>query len=707
MKHALLFPATLVVLVVSGIHAAAALENRAESPGPLKRHDPNQPPPEFIVKIHGDPAKGLPEVAGHRVQRVNDKTWYLEMGQRIARMEPDIATGLVAFHEIIEAGGEWAVSADGKWIFAERDQARGPKVSECFDLETGGSKWALEAGTNVMDVCFTPDGKQVVVLHTLPRPRQTPPAPAEAVVSWYDTASGEMTRRVNLPGRGATRGLGSEYLSFSRNFLYVARPCDGEAAECLFIKDGAAEPVKVDAGAAGQSSGPQVSVGGKFGEFVVFYSDNNAGLFRRDKEGALTKIREVEMESSPEGDSYSWSARFTPDGTHLVLSSCGKTIFVPTRESGGGKLKEQTGGSHLADYSGDGKFFVTFDDGGGRVRNASTWEKVESLETRMRPPHCCPITEAGFSFFDNYIISCDDVRLLLWSKDGVQLAELYSARSDDKQAVKMQSPVVVEKEGKIYGADGYDFLVWDLNALNARLSRKPDNIPRVKGEVVFNDRERKVTSPELMNIRLDAQGENIITATRSVVLYRPLAASTPVTVPVPKNDIFMKPRAFMNGLSPSTVIVRPGMSAYSLDLTGENPSVRLGGEFVGTYKEDNADFAITAGNPQGIGSRPLANPQDPSIRSTPMAKFPSGWNMRPEFAAVSPDGKWVAAVPTVWGKGSVIAVVDVAKKELIRSIPVSWTATTVSLSSDGKRLLVGSTNRAVYEFDFLKMTGQQ
>src|SRR5215217_4397702 len=122
---------------------------------------------------------------------------------------------------------------------------------------------------------------------------------------------------------------------------------------------------------------------------------------------------------------------------------------------------------------------------------------------------------AGFSISGNYIISCDDVRLLLWSKDGQQIAELYSARSDTNGAVKMQSPVVVEEQGKIYGADGYDFLVWDLESLHKRLSRKPDNVPRVKGEIVFRDRVRQNTEPEVMNIRVDAKGEHIITATRS------------------------------------------------------------------------------------------------------------------------------------------------------------------------------------------------
>lgn len=701
MKHLSLFRAMLAILVASGFQAGAALENRADSLGTLERYDPNEPSPEFIVKIHGDPRKGLPETAGHRVQRVSDTTWYLEMGKRIARAEPDYRSGEVTIREVLGAAGEWVVSPDGKLIFATRQQAGGIEVSECFDLENGESKWTFEKGMSVMDACFTPDGKQVVILHSLSKPA----ASDQAAVSWYDAVSGEMTRRVDVPGEGFGRG---DFLSFSRNFLYVVRPSDRGPAECMFIKDGATEPIKVDAGTAGQDEEPVVRVGGKYGEFVVFLSGRHAVLFQRDKEGALTQIQEVELEGTPEGNPFSWCARFTPDGNHLVLSSCLKTIFIPTRNSGKAQLKEFPGGSHLADFSLDGIHFATFDNGGGRIRKTLSWEKVESFETRMRPPHCCPITEAGFSISGNYIISCDDVRLLLWSKDGQQIAELYSARSDTNGAVKMQSPVVVEEQGKIYGADGYDFLVWDLESLHKRLSRKPDNVPRVKGEIVFRDRVRQNTEPEVMNIRVDAKGEHIITATRSNVRYRPLAASDPVVVPVPQY-IFMKPRTFMDTIAPSTVIVRSGSDAFSLDLTGKDAPVTVAQDAIGLYSANGQTFAITSsgGSESTILSRPVGNIRDTAVQSTRLVTLPAGWHLRPEFGALSHDGRWLFVVPTVWGKGSVVAAVDLTKREIVRSQPVSWTATSLALSKNGTRLLVGSTNRAVYEFDILKMTVQQ
>ena len=577
--------ATLAILVASGFSAVAALENRLDSLGPLKRCDPYAEAPRVLVKIHGKPHLGLPSAARGRIQRVSDRSWYLEMENGVALMEPDYKTGEVMLKEVIEIAGQWCVSPDGKLMFAERQTESHRIINECFDLATGESKWTFEKTLIALSICFTPDGKEVVVLHKLPNPRPKfdPNIRPEtldidsyrkmipsvsAAVSWYDAKSGEVVRRVEIPvSSGDSRG---SVMAFSGDRLYLARPGNGTGGECFVIKPGVSEPEKIDVeGLSGEESS-SVEVGGVHGEFVACYSDNHVTLFRRDADGSLFNLEELELEGSPNGDSCSWCARFTPNGDHLVLSCCWKTIFIST---GGAGNKEFLQGSDLADFSRDGRLFVTFDDGGGRVRDVPSWKMVESFESKIRPLHCCPITEAGFSMSGNYIVSCDEVRLLLWSKDGQELAELYSARTDAKQAVRMQSPIILEEQGKIFAADGYDSSGVDLAAIHKRLSRKPDNIPRVIGEVVFRDRSHENRSPELMNIRIDAKGENIITATRSVVRFRPMATSAPIEVHVPQNDIFMNPRAFMAGSSDSSVIVRPGFNAYTLDLTGKEKFV--------------------------------------------------------------------------------------------------------------------------------------
>lgn len=704
----------LALIVMSGIPALAALENRLDSLGPLKRYDPYAEPPQFLVKIHGKPSLGLPSETGKRFQRVSDRNWYMEVKGGVARMEPDYKTGEVMLKEVIEGAGQWCVSPDGKLIFACRQSERFRDVSECFDLETGESKWTFEKTLIPMDACFTPDGSQVAILHRPPEPQPNIPdnfplkslsfetirkmtPPVSAAVCWYDAKSGELVRRVEIPGNSG-QDCGS-FMAFSGDRLYVTRPGNGTGGECFVIKPGSAVPEKIQVEILSNENSPRVEVGGVHGEFVTFYSNDTVVLFRHEADGTLAHLRELTLDRTSLGNPYNWGARFTPDGTHLVLSSCLKAIFIST---GGDGNKEFLQGSQYADFSGDGKFYVAFTNGGGSVRDATTWEVVESFDSMIHPLHCCPVTEAGFSMSGNYIVSCDQARLLLWSKDGQELAELFSPRSDSNNAVWMQSPGVLEDQGKIYAADGYDFLVWDLAAIQKRLARKPDNIPRAKGEVVFRDRNQDRESPELMNIRIDAKGENIITAMRSEVRYRPMPTSPPIRVPVKEDEIFVRPRAFMAGGDNTSVIVR-GYDAYTLDLTGKEKSVLYGRAMIGADIASNQLFCVRKNKDccSGVWTHLIGKPNE----AVELASFPKGWDLRPENAILSPNAKWIAAIPAGPSHCSVLSVIDVAKRQIIHSQPFKWTATSLSISGDGKRLLVGATNRCVYEFDFLKMTG--
>jgi WD40 repeat protein len=692
-----LLNAPLVIIMACALPAGAALENRLDSLGPLKRYDPYEETMQSLVKIHGNPRLGLPGTAEWRLQRVSDSSWYLELGDRVALMEPDYKTGEVALKEVIELSPEWCISPDGALIFATRRTEKSPSTGECFDLATGTSKWTFERNQIVMDVCFTPDGSQVVILHKAARP-----SPDSAEISWYDAKSGELVRRVGIPGSaGATSGaISTDYLAFSGDWLCVARSGHDASGECFIIKPGAVEPEKIEVGALGNEEEPRVEVGGANGEFVVFYSDSNAVLYRREG-SELKQIQEVELEGTSEGNSYSWCACFTPDGKNLVLSSCWKSIYIPTGESGGTEKKEFLHGSRLGDFSTDGKYFVAFHDGGGRIFDSSSWEVIESFDTKIHPPHCCPIDEAGYSLSGNYIVSCDGARLLLWSKEGQQLAELYSPRYDAKEAVRMQSPIILEQQDKIFAADGYDFLEWNLAELHKRLARKPDNIPRVKGEVVFRDRKQNNKSPEVMNISIDSKGENIVTATRSVVRYRPLAASAPIVVRVPKDDIFMNPRSFMPGATNSSIIVRAGRDAFTLDLAGKENAVPLAQSMIGANVAANRSFCIF---PNNRGYAVWTYEFGKRNEAANLIALPADWNLSPENAILSSDGRWIIASPRTNNLIGVLAVIDIAKRQIVYSQPVKWMITSLSLSADGKRLLTGSSNRSIYEFDFLKMT---
>ncbi|MBK1816898.1 hypothetical protein JIN84_14830 [Luteolibacter yonseiensis] len=728
MKHLFLLRAAFTIAMAAGFPAHAALENRVESLGPLKRYDPNAQAPEFLTKIHGDPRLGLPAGVGEQVQRLSDQIWYVETERRITRMTPNYPTGQVMTNEVIEAGTEWSVSPDGRLLFACRLSEQSAFIGECFDLATGEPKWAFEKRMGIIDVRFTPDGSQVVILHNLPGTPAVIPPPTDndpeslekyherlrestpsrpAAVSWYDAESGELVRRVDLPGNGSgTEGAVSDHLAFSGDRLYVTRPCDKSPNECLVIKAGAETAEKIDVGPVAEEKQACVWTGGVRNEFVVFHNGYHAVLFRQETDGALTRLNELKLETSPSGRDYKWTARFTPDGKKLVLSSCIRTIHLPTAGPAGERRVEYTGGSHLADFSENGAFFVTFDNGGGRVRNSSSWETMVAFETKLRPPHCCPVTEAGFSITGNYIISSDESRLLLWSKEGEQIAELSSPASDDGLEVRMQSPVIVEEKAKVYAADGHHFLMWDLKGIRGRVSRKPDNIPRVKGQIVFKEDGRNNKEPMVMNIRIDPKGENIITATCCVVRYRPLDNSDPVNVRVP-GDINMNPRTFMTGTTPFSVFVRAASGFYSLDLTGRKDSEKLGSDIIAADSTGDRLFGIPFGaNPRMIWTLPAGNRAGGAAKGTLLATLPGNWELQATGALLSSDERWIVAIPTIRGKGSVIAVMAVSSQKPFQSISVPWTATSLSLSEDGKSLLVGSSNRAVYSFDFQKMTAK-
>lgn len=395
-----LLRAALAIFIASGFPSEAVLENRLDSLGPLKRYDPYAEAPQFLVKIHGKPQLGLPSEAGERLQRVSDKNWFLELGDRVARMEPDFKTGEVLLKEVIHAAEQWCVSPDGKWMFAGRKTEKHKVVSECFDLSTGESKWTFEKSLNTMGVCFTPDGKQVAILHKSPNPPpKIPPnvdprsldsdsfrklvPPVSAAVSWYDANSGELVRRVEIPGSsGGSKGA---FLAFSGDRLYVARPGNDGGGECFVIKPGIAEPEKIEVEALGGEEEPCVEVGGVHGEFGAFYSDDHVVLFRQEAGGHLTRLKELELERSSEGNSYTWCARFTPDGKQLVLSSCWKAIFISTGGSAGTENQEFLPSSHLGTFHLTENFSspsTTAADGFAISRHGKWWRVLNRRSTR-------------------------------------------------------------------------------------------------------------------------------------------------------------------------------------------------------------------------------------------------------------------------------------------------------------------------------------
>ena len=693
-----LFSRSRLLLLVASLVGTAWCEEPDkphESLGPLERFDPAPEKLEGLVSVHGSPRLGLPSSAGWGLQRVGsgDK-WCVEISGHLALVEWNREAGEMQTKEAIVAHPEWCISPDGKRIFVRRmnDFKQG---SECFDLETGKSLWSAGQRLDVADAIFSLDGKQVIILH---------PAEGGAAVSWHDAATGEMTRRVSIPGKLYRIGgaLGTDYLGLTEQAVYVAVPREDEESssnipEAWVIKNGSEEAEKLDIDPTPSGELAQVRVGGAHRELLAFYSEDVIELFREEN-GTLKRIHKIE--ASGEGDgSYDKCVRFAPDHSRMIISDCSQTLVVTTASVPDPVLKRFKSGARLGDYTADGKFFVTFDDGGGVIRELDTFERADRAKLREFPAHCCPIEDAGFSLSGDNILSNDKHKLLLWSKDGTLLAELSSPNEEARKWIEMQSPIFVDRLKKVYAADGWDFIEWDLNEVADRRKRFPGINPKVVGKVVYRDRVSTRSEPELMNISIDSTGKNLLTATRTTFLFRPLEEPEQKTkLQVPMNDIFMKPRSVYLGDGGSKILVRSGSATFELDPGGKEKEVYLNSSSAGFDPKARKFFRVrSSGRDLVLEALPVGLKTEAEQTMT----MPAEWRGHScNQLLVSSDGRWLIAVHYRSNRLPSLALIDWQEKKIVRDIPLPWQPTSLSLSTDESRLLVGSFNRAIYEFDF-------
>ena len=134
-------------------------------------------------------------------------------------------------------------------------------------------------------------------------------------------------------------------------------------------------------------------------------------------------------------------------------------------------------------------------------------------------------------------------------------------------------------------------------------------------------------------------------------------------------------------------------------LTGKERAVLLSQGFIGADVRANRVFSI-APNQATVMTHEFGKATEAANWIT----LPTGWKLSPERAVLSSDGRWIIATPGIRDRPGTLAVIDVTKRQVVHLQSMKWMITSLSLSADGKRLLVGSSNRAIYEFDFLKMT---
>jgi hypothetical protein len=342
------------------------------------------------------------------------------------------------------------------------------------------------------------------------------------------------------------------------------------------------------------------------------------------------------------------------------------------------------------------------DDGGGVIRELDTLERADRAKLREFPAHCCPIEEAGFSFGGDWIVSNDKHSLLLWTKDGEILAELASPNQEGKPRIEMQSPVIVERLRKIYAADGWNFIEWNIGEIEERRRKFPGFQPRVIGKVVFDDRKTALTEPELMDITFDSTGTKLVTATRRVFVYRSLDEPEKTTeLQVSKRDVFMRPREIRLSGEPGSILVKSARELLKLDPEGKDAALVLSTECTGLAAPAKRIFEANNYGPAFVITARVFGEDGPGADRMEM---PASWKSQQcPFLQSTPDGRWVLLVRTGQARLPSLAVIDWERKKVVREVSLPWTATSMDLSTDGLRLLVGSFNRSVYEFDVRRL----
>ena len=692
----------LFAALLPGSRECLGAGERQPSLGPLRRFDPADFPLPGLITTYGNPRLGLSSAAGQRIQQIGDAAkWCVEITGHLEVIGWNSETRWFEALEVIEANEEWCLDPAGTRLVASRYSPESRRTSvECFDFKSGKSLWTCEDGTEVADAIFTPDGKQAVILHTV-EPDEEGRATA---VSWFDAGTGTRTRQVRI--RGAIhliRGdVTTDYLGASGRGVYVAVPRGDDngrsgTPDVWWIPDGKEEAIPCEVDPTGSNQFAQIAVGGKRHDLVAIYTGEVLELFRESPKGSLERISRVDV-SIPNRRRVTRMARFTPDGSELFYSDCQKSIFVPVAGKAGARPRRLDTGIWVGAFNPDGSHIVSVDDGGMVLHDAATLNRVDRAGLRESPVHCCPIEEAGFSIDGDWIISSDQKRLILWTKEGEMVAELISPSEGEKPSFRMQSPLVVEQGKKILAADGWQFLEWDLAEILARKKRLKGFYIRVAGKPVYTDLKATGGEPELMTLSLDAARGKLVTATGKTVIVRDFKKpGNSVRIKVPRRDIAMRPRSFSFTDGESGMFVRAAGSVFALDPSGKDEPQLVSSWMKGFDPSTQRIFSTQARGPQVALQCRLPTSGKEPVESI---ELPAAWS-KDFFGDIlaSPDSKWIVTPHARSGGIPSLAVIDWEQKRVCRDVQLPWTPTSLEFSRDGRRLAVGASNRCVYVFD--------
>lgn len=695
-----------------------AEETGASSLGPLENNPPDTVAPEFLGKALGAAIGGLPWPLMERVEHATgEDRWLVELGtgwqrKTICLMKLDRATGESAMERRIEAGGNWCYVPKNNLLFAGRFAPKKgvttpggvamyekPKlIYECFDLTTNQSLWTMPSDNLILWSSLSHDGNEVIILQC--PPSATYSYEGSAFLSWHDSKTGKVLRKVAIPGSTRSQEDLCERSSIvdTPDFTYICRrsktdpPCmkiarGSESAEPLF-GDGA------ESGADMMQVDPDVSWAVTCSDnfkWIAFYTSQVLHVFKRDQ-GRLVELKEVSAGGEGTiGDDVS-SVRFIPKSSRLIVGSMRKTAILDLAAR---KMEERIfdGGGKLSDVTSDGTQMVMWDSGGSWPVDMKDGKWTRNSLSRDFVKHYCPLQDLAFSASGRYLVSNDYGHFIVWDVvSGKALAGLATSKKNESSPDfrGLSSPVVAEKQGKVYGGDGLRALEWSL----ADIERSAGTAV-LEGTPAFGSIGR-LESVYNMDLAIDESGERIIDADANEVrfrLYSNPGASRKLKV---SEDDLYRPRQFFFPPDKDKLLIFGLNRASQIDLTGKNPPLDL----------QKSVFAIT---PSGMAyDNAGMNPQNPTVRrygigndsseKDEMKVVGAPWQFAWGMTDATDDNRLFIYAGNS-EEVDKICVMNWEKKELVRTFKSPAKIEFLKVSPDGKFVAVAGHDRRVYLWD--------
>jgi hypothetical protein len=171
---------------------------------------------------------------------------------------------------------------------------------------------------------------------------------------------------------------------------------------------------------------------------------------------------------------------------------------------------------------------------------------------------------------------------------------------------------------------------------------------------------------------------------------------------VAKHDVFMKPREIEVPEAAGDIVLKSAGELLALDPEGKQAPRLLSEDCAVASTIKTLSFEVgTLKDGLAIVAKPFGSAGPSEDRM-----IVPGWRwVDTRLMRVTKDGRWLLVVQSTPYREhlAVLAVIDWEQKKIVREIPLSWKATTIDLSADGSRLLVGAFNRSIYEFDLKQL----